>query len=85
MSNKRVWHRPDSTPTEEEREFEAVEYADPANREFPVNTHEEILAAWEAANSQECAACYDVDELEGIKDRILIAAEEYGILLPSYG
>jgi hypothetical protein len=79
MSEKQIWHRKDIIPEEDEREFESVEYADPENRRFPLDTAVQVLASWRAVHSKENASKYSEDDLQSIKDRIITAAQEHDI------
>ena len=56
-----------------------VEFADPTNNKYPIDTPEHVRSAWSYINQRDNAAKYDADEVETIKDRIKRAAKKHGI------
>lgn len=54
-------------------------FADPANRQYPIDTPEHIRAAWSEINQSDNAARYAPEEVEIIKDRIRKAAGKHDI------
>jgi hypothetical protein len=71
--------REDVTPREGEREYGDVEFADPTNKKYPIDTEAHIRAAWSYINHKDNAAKYDADEVTQIKNRIKRAAKGKGI------
>ncbi|MBR8248686.1 DUF6582 domain-containing protein [Burkholderia cenocepacia] len=57
----------------EEGKYGDVEYADTANKKYPIDTEEHIRAAWSYINKEKDAAEYSADELKTVKDRIVAA------------
>jgi hypothetical protein len=66
-------------PEEGERKYGDVEFADPVNKKYPIDTPEHIRAAHSYINHKDNAAKYDKDEVKKIKDRIKRAAKEKGV------
>jgi phage head maturation protease len=56
-----------------------VEYADPKNGKYPIDTEKHIRAAWSYISQGDNAAKYSADELKAIKGRIRAAAKKVGI------
>jgi hypothetical protein len=78
MSTK-IDPRTDVNPQEGVREYGHVEFADPVNHKYPIDTAEHVRAAWSYINHKDNAAKYDADEVRQIKERIKRAAREKGI------
>ena len=78
MSTK-IDRREDVNPDRGEKEHGDVEFADPVNNKYPIDTPKHIRAAWSYINHKDNAAKYDKDEVETIKDRIMKAAEKHGV------
>src|SRR5205807_9262741 len=78
MSTK-IDRREDVSPKEGERKYGHVEYADPTNKKYPIDTAEHVRAAWSYINHKDNAAKYDADEVRAIKERIKRAASEKGV------
>ena len=74
-----VEKRKDVTPKEGEHKYGDVEFADPTNKKYPIDTEEHIRAAWSYINHKDNAARYDKDEVTSIKNRIKRAAKKHGI------
>lgn len=68
---------------EGERKYGDVEYADPVNKKYPIDTDEHIRAAWSYINHKDNAAKYDADDVTTIKNRIKKAAKKHGIEIES--
>lgn len=75
----RISRRSDVSPKEGEREYGDVEFADPTNKKYPIDTEGHIRAAWSYINHRDNAAKYDPGEVKTIKDRIRRAARKQGI------
>jgi hypothetical protein len=71
--------RDDVKPAEGERKYGDVQFADPVNNKYPIDTPEHVRAAWSYINHADNAAKYDQDEVETIKARIRRAARHHGI------
>ena len=78
MSDK-IERREDVKPEEGERKYGDVEFADPVNNKYPVDTPEHVRAAWSYINHKDNAAKYDADEVIKIKKRIRRAAKKHGV------
>jgi hypothetical protein len=78
MSDK-IERRKDVNPDEGERKYGDVEFADPVNNKYPIDTPKHIRAAWSYINHEDNAAKYDADEVKKIKDRIRRAAKKHDI------
>ena len=75
----KIDRREDGNPKEGEHKYGDVEFADPTNHKYPIDTPEHIRAAWSYINHKDNAAKYDADEVGSIKKRIKRAAEKHGI------
>jgi len=75
--------RKDVSPKEGEHKYGDVEFADPQNKKYPIDTEEHIRAAWSYINHKDNAAKYDKDEVQTIKSRIKRAAKKHGIEISS--
>jgi hypothetical protein len=71
--------REDVNPKEGLREYGDVEFADPTNHKYPIDTPDHVRAAWSYINHRDNAAKYDKDEVKAIKDRIKRAAKKHGV------
>jgi hypothetical protein len=78
MSDK-IDRREDVNPKEGERKYGDVEFADPVNNKYPVDTSEHVRAAWSYINHNDNAAKYSTDEVKKIKKRIRRAAKKHGV------
>jgi hypothetical protein len=75
----RIDRREDVNPEEGVREYGDVEFADPTNHKYPIDTAEHVRAAWSYINHKDNAAKYDADEVKAIKERIKRAAKKHGV------
>jgi uncharacterized protein DUF6582 len=80
MSTK-IDRREDVSPKEGERKYGDVEFADPVNKKYPIDTPEHVRAAWSYINHADNAAKYDRDEVRTIKQRIKRAAKKHGVAI----
>src|SRR5688500_18035283 len=71
--------REDVSPNEGLHEYGDVQFADPTNKKYPIDTPEHVRAAWSYINHRDNAAKYDKDEVKAIKDRIKRAAKRHGV------
>jgi DNA anti-recombination protein RmuC len=78
MSPK-IDRREDVNPKRGEREYGDVEFADPINNKYPIDSPDHVRAAWSYINHKDNAAKYDKDEVETIKNRIKKAAKKYDV------
>ncbi len=75
----RIERRDDVNPAEGEKKYGDVEFADPVNNKYPIDTPGHVRAAWSYINQEDKAAKYDRDEVETIKERIKRAAKKHGV------
>lgn len=75
--------RTDVNPERGKKEYGNVEFADPVNNKYPIDTKKHVRAAWSYINHPDNAAEYDKDEVEQIKDRIKQAAKKFDIDIES--
>ncbi len=78
MSTK-IHKRSDVKPQEGEREYGDVEFADPVNKRYPLDSEKHVRAALSYIKHKDNAAKYDKGELKTIKNRIKHAAKKYDI------
>lgn len=82
MSN-RIERRDDVNPAEGERKYGDVEFADPVNNKYPIDTAEHVRAAWSYINHAASAAKYDAPDVRTIKERIRRAVQRFGVEIES--
>jgi hypothetical protein len=75
----RIDRRENVNPKEGIREYGDVQFADPTNNKYPIDTPEHVRAAWSYINHKDNAAKYDAAEVKAIKDRIKRAARKQGV------
>ena len=75
----KIERRGDVNPTRGKHEYGDVEFADPVNNKYPIDTPKHIRAAWSYINHKDNTAKYDTHEVEVIKGRIEKAAKEHDI------
>ena len=75
----RIHRREDVNAREGTRKYGNVEFADPVNNKYPIDTPEHVRAAWSYINHKDNAAKYDKDEVKQIKNRIKRAARAHGV------
>ena len=78
MSN-RIDRREDVNPKEGERKYGDVQFADPVNNKYPIDTPEHIRAAWSYINHEDNRRKYDSEDARKIEDRIKRAAKKHGV------
>jgi hypothetical protein len=78
MSNY-IERRDDVNPETGEEKYGDVQFADPTNNKYPIDTPEHVRAAWNYINHKDNAAEYENDEVETIKMRIKRAAKKHGV------
>jgi hypothetical protein len=79
QKSTRIDRREDVSPKEGRHKYGDVEFADPVNKKYPIDTAEHVRAAWSYINHQDNAAKYERDEVKTIKDRIKRAAKKQGV------
>ncbi len=75
----KIDRREDVNPKEGLREYGDVEFADPTNHKYPIDSPEHVRAAWSYINHRDNANKYDKDEVAQIKERIKRAAKKHGV------
>jgi len=75
----KIERREDVNPREGLREYGDVQFADPVNHKYPIDSAEHVRAAWSYINHRDNAAKYDADEVKTIKERIKKAAGRYDV------
>lgn len=75
----RIDRRDDVNPSEGEREYGHVEFADSTNKKYPIDTPEHVRAAWSYINHADNAKKYDAGEVPTIKNRIKRAAKKHDV------
>lgn len=78
MSTK-IDRREDVNPETGEEKYGDVQFADPTNNKYPIDTPEHIRSAWSYINHPHNAAQYEDDEVSTIKSRIKRAAKKHGV------
>lgn len=79
----KIEQREDVNPKEGLREYGDVQFADPVNHKYPIDTAEHVRAAWSYINHKDNAAKYDAADLKTIKERIRKAAEKHDVEISS--
>lgn len=79
----KIERRDDVNPKEGLREYGDVQFADPVNHKYPIDTAEHVRAAWSYINHKDNAAKYDAADVKAIKERIRKAAEKHGVEISS--
>lgn len=74
-----IERRKDVNPERGEHEYGDVEFADPVNKKYPIDTPTHIRAAWSYINHPDNAARYDASDVKTIKGRIERAAKQHDI------
>jgi hypothetical protein len=80
---KRIKRRDDVNPERGEHEYGDVEFADPINNKYPIDSPKHVRAAWSYINHADNAGKYSKEEIKTIKDRIRRAAKTHGIEIGS--
>jgi len=75
----KIDRRDDVNPDEGEEKYGDVEFADPTNNKYPIDTADRVRAAWRYINQEDNSAKYDADEAEAIKGRIKRAAKKHDV------
>jgi hypothetical protein len=75
----RISKRDDVNPKEGKREYGDVEFADPTNKKYPIDTAEHVRHAWSYINKAGNAEKYSQADAEEIRTRIRKAAPRFGV------
>lgn len=75
----KIDRREDTNPKTGEHKYGDVEFADPTNKKYPIDTPEHVRTAWNYINHKDNAAKYDADEVKTIKQRIKRAAKKHDV------
>ena len=75
----KIDRREDANPKEGVWKYGDVEFADPVNKKYPIDTPEHVRAAWSYIHQRDNAAKYDRDEVRLIEERIKRAAKKHGV------
>ena len=78
-TSTKIDRREDVNPETGEHKYGDVQFADPVNNKYPIDTPEHVRAAWNYINHKDNAAKYDKDEVELIKKRIKQAAKQHDV------
>ena len=78
-ADNKIERRDDVNPAEGIRKYGDVEFADPVNHKYPLDTEAHVRAAHNYINHPDNAAKYSAEEVKVIKERIHRAAEKHGI------
>ncbi len=81
----RIEPRDDVNPERGEHEYGDVEFADPVNKKYPVDSEKHIRAAWSYIHHKDNADKYRQADAEKIKDNIKKAAAKHGVHLEEHG
>jgi hypothetical protein len=79
MPSNRIDKRDDVNPEEGEHKYGDVQFADPVNKKYPIDSESHVRAAWSYINHPDNAAKYDKDDVQTIKNRIKRAAKKFDI------
>ena len=71
--------RSDVNPERGEHEYGDVQFADPTNNKYPIDTEEHVRAAWSYIHQEKNADEYSAQDVKTIEGRIKKAGEKYGI------
>ncbi len=76
---KEIHQREDVNPEEGIKKYGDVEFADPVNHKYPLDTPEHVRAAHRYINQKDNAGKYKAEEVKLMKERIHQAAGKFGI------
>jgi hypothetical protein len=79
---RKIHRRTDSDPREGVRKYGKVQFADPTNRKYPIDSPGHIKAAWAYIHQPENAGKYTAGEVRTIKIRVQRAAKARKVTLP---
>ena len=73
--------RADVSEHEGRRKYGNVQFADPTNEKYPIDSEEHVRAAWSYINQTDNASKYEASEVRTIKSRIKRAAKKHGVTI----
>ena len=79
---RKIRRRPDTDPEDGVQKYGKVRFADPTNREYPIDSPGHIKAAWAYIHQPDNASKYTSEDVRTIKIRIRRAAVGRGVTLP---
>jgi hypothetical protein len=74
-----IKRRDDVNPERGEHDYGDVQFCDPTNKKYPIDTPEHVRAASSYINHADNAAKYTKNEVKSIKGRIKRAAKSQGV------
>jgi hypothetical protein len=75
----KVAARTDVDAKEGKDKYGDVEFADPTNHRYPINTAAHVRAAWSYINMPKNSAKYSAEDLASVKGKIRAAAKKFGV------
>ena len=75
----RIGKREDVSPREGKREYGDVEFADPTNKKYPIDSAPHVRSAWSYINHKDNADKYSKKDADEIRARIRKAAPKFGV------
>ncbi len=79
MAKKIIHQREDTKAEAGIDKYGEVEFADPVNNKYPIDTPQHVRAAHRYINQEDNAAKYTAAEVKLIKERIAKAAKKHGV------
>lgn len=79
--SRKVARRADVNPKSGLHKYGRVQYADPTNKKYPIDTEKHVRAAWDYIHHAANAAKYEPGDLAIVRGHIAHAARQYGIKL----
>lgn len=76
-----IHRRPDINPERGIHEYGDVEFADPVNNKYPIDTADHVRAAWSYIHHKDNADEYSKEDQKKIKNAIRRAAKRVGVEL----
>lgn len=74
-----IRRRDDVNPERGIHEYGDVEFADPVNNKYPIDTDEHILTGWRYIHKEHNEQEYSDDEVKTIEKRMMDAARKHGL------
>lgn len=75
----KIEKRDDVSPKEGLHKYGDVEFADPVNKKYPIDSEQHVRSAWSYINHPNNAHEYDKQDLIRIRQRIIDAAKTYDV------
>ncbi len=76
-----IHRRSDVNPERGIHEYGDVEFADPVNNKYPIDTADHVRAAWSYIHHEDNAAEYSQEDQKKIRNAIARAAKKFGVEL----